>query len=212
MADASNSRTRVTLLGRLRTNPADAAAWGEFVEHYGPKIYAWCRRWHAQEADAEDVTQTVLLKLADKLRDFAYDPARSFRAWLKTLTHRAWYDLQKARRRPGQGSGDSDVWDLLDNVAARDDLVKDLEAECERQLLEEAMLRVRQRVALPTWDAFRLTAVEGQAGAEAARRLGMAASQVFVCKFRVQKLLEEEMARLGAIEPSPDLEAVSEEG
>jgi RNA polymerase sigma-70 factor (ECF subfamily) len=211
MGESSNSRTQVTLLGRLRSDPADAAAWGEFVEHYGPKIYAWCRRWRAQEADAEDVTQTVLLKLADKMRDFAYDPSGSFRGCLKTLTHHAWYDLQKARRRPGQGSGDSDVWDLLDNVAARDDLVKDLEAECERQLLEEAMVRVKQRVAAPTWEAFRLTALEGLAGAEAGRSLGMPASQVFVYKFRVQKLLEEEVALLGAIEPSPGPEPLSEE-
>jgi RNA polymerase sigma-70 factor (ECF subfamily) len=212
MAESSNSGTQVTLLGRLRSDPSDAAAWGEFVEHYGPKIYAWCRRWGAQEADAEDVTQTVLLKLADKIRDFAYDPSRSFRGWLKTLTHHAWYDLQMARQRPGQGSGDSGVWELLDNVAARDDLVNDLEAECERQLLAEAMLRVQQRVAQPTWEAFRLTALEGLAGAEAGRRLGMPASQVFVYKFRVQKILEQEMARLGAIEASPGLERGSVEG
>jgi RNA polymerase sigma-70 factor (ECF subfamily) len=212
MAESEGSATRVSLLGRVRQDPNDQAAWGEFVESYGPKIYAWCRRWHAQEADAEDVTQMVLLKLADKLRDFRYDPARSFRAWLKTLTHHAWYDLQQARQRPGQGSGDSEVWKLLDNVEARDDLVKDLEAECERQLLAAALPRVQQRVAPSTWEAFRLTALEGLAGAEAGRRLGMPASQVFVYKFRVQKLLEEEMARLGAIEASPGLEKVGEEG
>jgi RNA polymerase sigma-70 factor (ECF subfamily) len=120
--------------------------------------------------------------------------------------------LQKARRRPGQGSGDSDIWDLLDNVAARDDLVDQLEAECERQLLAEAMLRVQQRVAQPTWEAFRLTALEGLAGAEAGRRLGMPASQVFVYKFRVQKILEQEMAQLGAIEASPGPERGSVEG
>src|SRR5262249_50937715 len=172
MADSPDSRTQVTLLGRLRSDPADAAAWGEFVEHYGPKIYAWCRRWNAQDADADDVTQTVLLKLAAKLRDFAYDPSRSFRSWLKTLTHHAWYDLQKAQQRPGRGSGDSEVQDLLGNVEARDDLVKDLEAECERQLLAEALPRVRERGAPPTWEAFRLTVLEGLAGAGARRRPG----------------------------------------
>ena len=42
------------------------------------------------------VTQIVLLKLATKLRDFAYDPSRSFRAWLKTVAQHAWLDFLNA--------------------------------------------------------------------------------------------------------------------
>src|SRR5262249_28760815 len=75
--DDSARETHVSLLGRLRRDPTNQAAWAEFVEHYGGKIYAWCRRWNLQEADAQDVTQNVLLRLAQKMRDFAYDPARS---------------------------------------------------------------------------------------------------------------------------------------
>src|SRR5205085_6200505 len=167
-----------------------------FVEHYGAKIYAWCRRWDLQEADAQDVTQNVLLKLAEKLRDFEYDASRSFRAWLKTLTHHAWSDYQEARRRPGQGSGDSQVGLLLDSVVAREDLLQRLEEEFDRELLDEAMARVRLRVAPQTWEAFRLTAVEGLAGAEAAAAIPMQVAQVFVAKRRVQTMLQEEVARL----------------
>ena len=203
MSNALESVTRLSLLGRLRQDPTDIVAWGEFVEHYGPKIYAWCRRWGAQEADAEDTTQTVLLKLFRKIGNFAYDPARSFRAWLKTITHHAWYDLQKSQRRPGRGSGDSVFLRLLNSVEARDDLVRQLEEECARQLVEEALLRVRLRVAPPTWEAFRLTALESLSGAEVGQRLGMPASQVFVYKSRVQKLLQEEMSRLDEIEAKP---------
>ena len=81
MSGAHDSGTRITLLGRLRRDPGDQEAWGEFVEQYGPKVFAWCRRWGLQEADAQDVTQDVLLKLARKMKDFTYDPSRSFRAW-----------------------------------------------------------------------------------------------------------------------------------
>ena len=38
------------------------------------KIYSWCRAWRLQDADAQDVTQAVLAKLAVRLRRFAYDP------------------------------------------------------------------------------------------------------------------------------------------
>jgi RNA polymerase sigma-70 factor (ECF subfamily) len=81
----SFASTSASLLAQLRQEVASAAAWDEFVRRYGPLIRAWCRRWRLQEADVHDVTQAVLLKLAEKMRTFAYDPARSFRAYLKTL-------------------------------------------------------------------------------------------------------------------------------
>jgi RNA polymerase sigma-70 factor (ECF subfamily) len=191
-----DSGTRITLLGRLRRDPTNQAAWAEFVEHYGSKIYGWCRKWNLQEADAQDVTQNVLLKLAQKLREFTYDPERSFRAWLKTLTYHAWSDFLESRQRPGLGSGDSRVGDMLHSVEARDDLVKHLEAEFDREVLEEAMVRVRLRVAPQTWQAFTLTALEGLSGAEAAQRIPMQVAQVFIAKRRVQKMLQEEVAKL----------------
>ena len=138
MAGPHDSETRVTLLGRLQRDPANQGAWAEFVEHYGRRVYDWCRKWKLQEADAEDVTQTVLLKLADKMKTFAYDPSRSFRGWLKTVTHNAWVDFQEGRARGGRGSGDSHVADLLNSVAAREDLLRSLEEQFDHELLEEA--------------------------------------------------------------------------
>lgn len=196
MEQAYDSGTRVSLLGRLRRDPHDAKAWGEFVDQYGGRIYGWCRKWGLQEADAQDVTQNVLLRLAEKMKTFSYDPARSFRAWLRTLTHHAWSDFLESRGKSAQGSGDSNVRRLLDTVEARDDLVKHLEEEFDRELLEEAMGRVRLRVAPQTWEAFRLTALEGLSGAEAAERIPMQVAQVFVARRRVQKMLREEVARL----------------
>src|SRR5581483_12360673 len=98
------SRTSVSLLGRLRQNHTDQEAWSEFVRRYAPRILCWCRHWNLQEADAQDVTQDVLLKLADKMRTFAYDPSLSFRAWLKTLTHHAWRDFVDSRARADRGA------------------------------------------------------------------------------------------------------------
>jgi RNA polymerase sigma factor (sigma-70 family) len=190
------SGTRVTLLGRLRSDPANPQTWGEFVAHYGPRIYGWCRKWHLQDADCEDVTQNVLLRLAGKLREFSYDPTRSFRAWLKTLTVHALSDFVKSRERGGQGSGDSGAFRMLQNLEAREDLLQHLEAEFDRELLEEASARVRLRVAPQTWEAFRLTAIEGLSGADAGARIRMQVAQVFVARRRVQKMLREEIARL----------------
>ena len=196
MTSTADSGTRVTLLGRLRRDPTNQSAWNEFVDQYGPKIMGWCQKWNLQEADAQDVTQNVLMKLAEKLRDFSYDPTQSFRAWLKTVAKNACNDFVQGRQKPGLGSGDSMVGQFLLNAEAREDLLQHLEQEFDREILQEAMLRVRLRVAPQTWQAFWLTAYEGLSGAEAAGRIPMQVAQVYVAKRRVQKMLQEEVARL----------------
>jgi RNA polymerase sigma-70 factor (ECF subfamily) len=188
--------TSASLLARLRVGETDEPAWAEFVRRYGRLIHGWCRHWRLPEADAEEVTQAVLVKLAEKMRDFRYDPARSFRAYLKTLARYAWCDFLEARRRPGAGSGDTDVLRALEAVEAGDDLVRRLGEQFDLELLAEARDRVRQRVEPQTWEAFVLTAVDGLSGADAAGRLGIKVAAVFKAKSRVQQLLQDEVARL----------------
>jgi len=196
VGQAQDSGTRDTLLGRVGHAPNDPRAWGEFVRHYGPKIYAWCGALGLQDSDARDVTQNVLLNLAVRLRDFEYDPERSFRAWLKTLTRHAWYNFRKTQQRPGQGTGDSMTWDRLTNVAAREDLARRLDEAFDQELLREAVARVRLRVEPLTWEAFRLLAQENWSGADAARHLGMKVATVFVARSKVMRMLRDEVAKL----------------
>src|SRR3954447_3985117 len=113
MADDLLPTTRVTLLTRLQQDPSDQASWDEFVERYGRHIYRWCRNWHLQDADAEDVTQNILAKLTQQLRAFAYDPSRSFRGWLKTVAHHAWRDFEDSRRRTHAAAGDRQLQELM---------------------------------------------------------------------------------------------------
>jgi len=196
MAKSVPSVTPVSLLSRLCRDPNDPGAWEEFVQHYAPKVLLWCRHWGLQQADAEDVAQEVLLKVAQKMQTFRYDPARSFRAWLKTLAHGAWCDWLERRSRQAQGTGDSGVLELLQTTAARDDLVRKLEEGYDAELLEAAGVRVRLRVGPRSWGAFRLLAFEGKSGAEAAAQLGMTVGAVFMAKSRVQKMLREEIRKL----------------
>ncbi len=203
MSDETNLRTSASLLRRVREGPEDRAAWDEFVARYGPRILAWCRRWQLQESDAQDVTQEVLLQLVDKMRRFQYDPGRSFRAWLKTLVHHAWQDFLDRRRRAGLGSGDSAVLEQLGTVEARENLEQQLQELFDREVLEEAMARVRRRVAPHTWEAFRLLTFEGLSGAEVAPRVGMQVTMTYVARSKVQKMLREEIEALEGGGASP---------
>lgn len=188
---ATESATSASLLLRLQQAPADQAAWTEFLRRYGSRIHGWCRRWGLQEADAQDITQDVLLKLVRAMQAFRYDPSRRFRGWLKTVAHNAWQDLARTRRAAAAGGDDP-----LQSVAARDDLAAGVEAAYEQELLDRAMERIRPRVQPQTWDAFRLTAFDGLSGADAAARLGMPITSVYKAKSNVQKLLEAEVREL----------------
>jgi RNA polymerase sigma-70 factor (ECF subfamily) len=197
MGAALDLSTRATLLGRLyRSGSADEDSWREFVDHYGRQIYKWCRHWQLQDADAEEVTQQVLVQLLTKMKDSVYDPSRSFRAWLKTITHHAWRNLVTSRQHVLTGGGDSRQWELLLTLTARDDLVQRLEREFDRELFEQAMVRVRIRVAPHNWEAFRLTAIDGMESREVARRLDMRIANVYAARSNIQRLLREEVEAL----------------
>ena len=193
---AADSGTSTSLLVRLQQAPADQAAWAEFVRRYGTRIHGWCRRWGLQEADAQDVTQDVLLKLIRAMQAFRYDPAQRFRGWLKTVTHHAWQDLARGRRQVAAGGDPGGRRPAAVAGGARRPGGAASKAAYEQELLERALERVRPRVQPQTWDAFRLTAFDGLPGAEVAARLGMAVTSVYKAKSNVQKLLEAEVLEL----------------
>ncbi len=184
--------TSLTLMLRLQKNPTDAAAWSEFVERYRPMIRDWCLKWGSQNSDADDVAQEVLVRLLKAMSKFEYDPARSFRAWLKAVTHNARNDFVTSRR-----SRSVETTDALDSIVDSNDALADLEEKMEdafnHELLALAMRRIEKRVKPTTWQAFQMTALENRPGAEVAEELGMAIALVFVARHRVQKMLEEEV-------------------
>ena len=65
----SQSSTGSTLF-RVLADPSDGRAWTRFVNRYAPRVQAWRLCWGLQDADAQEVTQEVLLKLLGGLRTY----------------------------------------------------------------------------------------------------------------------------------------------
>ena len=61
MGNNGDRDTSVTLLEQLQTDPSDPRAWELLFERYHPLIRSWCLRWGVQAADADDISQEVLL-------------------------------------------------------------------------------------------------------------------------------------------------------
>jgi RNA polymerase sigma factor (sigma-70 family) len=200
---ARDDSTNTTLLHRLALAPPDQAAWSEFVERYGPRIFQWCRAWGLQEADILDVSQSVLTKLSVRLRRFDYDRSGSFRAWLHAMVRSAVQDAMAARG-PVVGTGLTDQVKRLASVEARAELARRLEEEFDLELLDVAMGIVRERVAPRTWEAYCLTAREGRPAAEVAKILGMRIGTVYQARSGVTRMLQEEIRRLDLEDRDPD--------
>jgi RNA polymerase sigma factor (sigma-70 family) len=110
-----------------RARNRDKQAWDALVERYAPLIWSICRKHRLNDADAEDVGQTVWLQLVTQL-DRVRDP-RALPGWLVTTTQRECGRVLRATRasRGTQAAGY-----LLDAES-----IPDAQAEiAERELLQ----------------------------------------------------------------------------
>ena len=188
--------TSVMLLVRLQAGVENSDAWARFVRLYGPPLLAWCRAHGLQDADARDVSQDILAQLARTMDRFRYDPSRTFRGWLRAVARSALSNWAEKRKVTHLGSGDSAVNDGLYDLPGREGLLDRIEAAYDSELLDAAMSRVRTRVQAHAWEAFRLMAIDGLDGKQAAERLGIKTGAVYAARSRVQRLIREEVERL----------------
>ncbi|WP_328841729.1 RNA polymerase sigma factor [Nakamurella leprariae] len=65
-------------------NAGDRNAWNQLVERYLPLVYSVIRRFRLSDRDAEDVNQTVWLRLVEHLPDLR-EP-RAVPGWIVTTT------------------------------------------------------------------------------------------------------------------------------
>jgi len=181
------STTSVSLLGRL--GGGDAEAWRRFAELYTPLLYNWARRTGMQEADAADFVQDVFAHLLRKLPEFAYEPGRGFRGWLKTVAMNLWRDRAKRKPPPRPAGDDLAIADL----ASPDDLDAFVEGEYRAEFVRRALRVIQADFAPTTWKACWELVVAGRPAADVARELNMSTGAVHAARFRVLARLRQEL-------------------
>jgi len=157
-----------------------------------------------QAADAADLTQEVFRAVAGAIDRYDPDPARgSFRSWLFRIARNLMINLLAARRIRPQATGDSDVQELLEHIPAPDGAETALfEVEYRRRMFFWAADQIHGEFRQSTWQAFWLTAVEGQDARAAAQASGISVGAVYIARSRV-------MARLRSIVEQVQGESIS---
>jgi RNA polymerase sigma-70 factor (ECF subfamily) len=195
MSGEENGATRPSLLARLR-NLSDREAWQEFAGLYSPLIHAYLRRRGLQEADAADVAQVVLQRVAQSITKLEYDRSKGrFRGWLLTITRQRMIDHLARRKKEIAGSGDSDVQALI-NATPDDEDARQWDRECEEQVLQWAMRKLEPEFEPSTWRAFYGTAIENRPADEVANQLQMTVGAVYTAKSRVTARLRRAIQQL----------------
>jgi RNA polymerase sigma factor (sigma-70 family) len=187
-ADASH--TSATILECLR-DPSNLQAWADFASRYKPSIKKWCQKRGLQECDADDVSQKLVTEIHVKIKSFRYDPARGrFRDWLFTVTQHACatFLARDASRK---------FRELVDDVTARTDFDRELEAENQRELLRIARARVQIKISERDWQIFNELTDRARAAADVGAEYQLSTAAIYMIRHRVLARLKTEVTELG---------------
>ena len=182
--------TKSALLMQLKT-PACQEAWEEFVEIYRPAIYRMARRRGMQDADAQDVTQNILVRVSGAIDRYEKaGPNTRFRHWLRRVARNA--ILSALTRAPDdRGTGNTAVHELLTAHPEQDPLNDELELEARREQFHRAAAQVRGDVASVTWRAFELTVIEGMSCEDASTHMDRSIGTIYAARSRVLRRIRD---------------------
>lgn len=181
--------TRDSLIARVQQDDGDA--WDEFSKIYWPVIYRLARRKGRQHADAQDIAQQVLLKVAAALPSFRPDRSRAkFRTWLTTVCHNMLIDELRREHRDIAWEENS-VEANGASAAGEMELTSDeFTLEHRRQVFRWAAAHAAKTFSESTWQAFWNTAVDGASVRAVANQLGISVGAVYTARSRVMQFLK----------------------
>ena len=189
--------TPVSLLDRLKVARPDAAEWQRLQDIYQPLIRAWLARVPALGDEAHDLTQEVFLVVIRELPRFERLREGSFRTWLRRVTVNRVRMFSRERRRlpaAGQADGTEGFLSQLEDPASN--LAQEWDRQHDAHVFRKLLASIESDVSPTAWEAFRLSAVDGQTTAQVAAALGISENAVLIAKFRVLKRLRSEAAGL----------------
>jgi RNA polymerase sigma factor (sigma-70 family) len=193
--------TRASLLRGLQEGD-DAESWQQFYQVYGGLIRSFAAKAGLSAEEAEEVVQETAIGVARGLPNFVYDPAKCrFKTWLLNLVKWRIAD-QLRKRRPHEGAADikglDDQTATIERIAdpAVVEFGADWDKAWEKNLLEQALEKVRDRIDERQFQIFDFNVIKGWSAAEVAKTLGISVARVYLTKHRVSAILKKEVANL----------------
>ncbi|MCM8535423.1 MAG: sigma-70 family RNA polymerase sigma factor [Lentisphaeraceae bacterium] len=189
--------TRLTLIQKI-SQTQDENSWEEFVHYYKRYLYVVVRNMNISHHDTEELIQTVMLKVWDKLKDFQYHPSKGkFRYWLCTIARNSVVDFirrsQSQQRRRDGLKQEKEVANL--NNVELPEVEEIAEREWQNYIANLALESTKKQFNEKHVNCFLLYS-EGKTITEVAEALGLSENSVYIYKAKVQESIVREMKRL----------------
>jgi|TARA_A100001015_G_scaffold299322_1_gene383228 RNA polymerase sigma factor (sigma-70 family) len=189
--------TRVTLLERLRTGK-DQTAWLEFESTYRAFIFSLILRMGIPNADAEDISQTVLTKVWQKIEDFEYNRNRGkFHNWLAAMTRNTVKDFFRTKKNFITGRDAVEYQETYDSIEQQvlPDIEKLAREEWILHITNLAWENIKNDLHENKRSVFKYVSQEIP-NADIAQKLGISETSVRVYKAEVFEKMRTEINRL----------------
>ncbi len=182
--------TSLSLLDLLK-NREDQGSWEVMVELYQPLIEKWLLRFGTPANDLEDLAQSVLLVVSNKLGAFKHSGnTGAFRSWLRSITRNCLLEFWRENKIRPIATGNSSFQESLEQLADEcSELSRIWQEEYDQEVLKSLLKRIQDDFQQQSWEAFRRVAIEGIAAKEVAQQLGITVNSVFIAKSRIMNKL-----------------------
>ena len=197
-----NGETTRSSVLRAVADTENEAAWNRLFDLYAGFVFSIARSKGLNDADADDIVQTVFADLARNLPTFEYDRAKGrFRAYLSGLVHWRVNDRLRSGKRDAELK--SAFWDEAKSASTAED--EDFEErEWQQAAMEEALRRIKPEVRPEHYAAFVASAVEGQDTDAVAKLHGLSRDNLYQIRKRLTARLREAVAQVLAEMDAPD--------
>jgi RNA polymerase sigma factor (sigma-70 family) len=199
--DGTSLQTRPSLLQRLGTGD-DSRSWQDFYRIYGGLIRHFATKAGLTTEEAEEVVQETAIGVARGLPNYVYDPAKCrFKTWLLNLVKwRIQDQLRKRRPHCNHEQPSDDNTAIIERIADPSviEFGAEWDAAWEKNLLTQALERVRDRIDDRQYQVFDLNVMKGWSASEVAQTLGISVARDYLTKHRVSALLKKDVSQLEA--------------
>jgi RNA polymerase sigma-70 factor (ECF subfamily) len=184
--------TSHSLLYRAGAGAADA--WEYLDRLYRPFLRGWFLEHEVPPADAEDLTQDVMVTAFQELKAFIHSgQVGAFRTWLRRACLHRLQGYRRSLKLRGTPEGGTKFQAEMHEVV---DPASDWDRAHDRELLRHLVANLAGEFEEKTLGAFRRLAFDGLAAPQVAAELGMSVAAVYIAKSRVLRRLRTEAAGL----------------
>ena len=184
-------KTSVSLILKVASQQ-DVLAWERFCEIYQPLVYRIALSRGLQAADAHDLVQEVMTRVARSIANWDPDSSKgSFRGWISRIARNLIIDFMRNKNRLPITSDHSDIRKMIESTPAESKDSQWLDLEYEKQVFIAAANQIKHKFNEKTWQAFWLTAVENNSVESTATLLSMTPGSIYVARSRVMAKLKE---------------------